>query len=67
MMAGVNMLHVPFRGAAPALTDLLGGQVQVMFEAVPSVDRARSSGQASCLGSDDRDARRCFARCPADG
>jgi len=31
MMAGVNMLHVPYRGIAPALTDLLGGQVQVLF------------------------------------
>jgi tripartite-type tricarboxylate transporter receptor subunit TctC len=36
MMAGVNMLHVPYRGAAPALTDLLGGQVHVMFDNVPS-------------------------------
>jgi tripartite-type tricarboxylate transporter receptor subunit TctC len=31
MMTGVNMLHVPYRGAALALTDLIGGQVQVMF------------------------------------
>jgi tripartite-type tricarboxylate transporter receptor subunit TctC len=35
-MTGVNMLHVPYRGAAPALTDLLGGQVQVMFDNIPS-------------------------------
>jgi tripartite-type tricarboxylate transporter receptor subunit TctC len=32
MMTGVNMVHVPYRGAAPALTDLISGQVQVIFE-----------------------------------
>ena len=31
MMTGINMLHVPYRGGGPALTDLLGGQMQVMF------------------------------------
>jgi tripartite-type tricarboxylate transporter receptor subunit TctC len=36
MMAGVEMIHVPYRGSTPALTDLLGGQVQVMFDATPS-------------------------------
>jgi tripartite-type tricarboxylate transporter receptor subunit TctC len=36
MMAGVAMTHVPYRGSAPALTDLIGGQVQVMFSSLPS-------------------------------
>ena len=31
MMTGINMLHVPYRGGIPALTDLLGGEVQVLF------------------------------------
>src|SRR6516162_6467150 len=36
LMTGVNMIHVPYRGSAPALTDLLGGQVQVMFDSITS-------------------------------
>jgi len=36
LMTGVTMVHVPYRGAAPALTDMIGGQVQVMFDNVPS-------------------------------
>jgi len=36
MMAGVNLVHVPYRGGGPALTDLLSGQVQVMFATMPS-------------------------------
>jgi tripartite-type tricarboxylate transporter receptor subunit TctC len=36
MMTGVNMIHVPYRGGAPALTDMISGQVQVMFDNVPT-------------------------------
>jgi tripartite-type tricarboxylate transporter receptor subunit TctC len=36
MMTGIDMLHVPYRGSAPALTDLMGGQVQVLFDNMPS-------------------------------
>jgi tripartite-type tricarboxylate transporter receptor subunit TctC len=35
-MAGVNLVHVPYRGSTPALVDLLAGQVQVMFDVTPS-------------------------------
>jgi tripartite-type tricarboxylate transporter receptor subunit TctC len=43
MMTGVDMLHVPYRGAAPAMTDLLAGQVQVMFDTLAtSIEHIRS-------------------------
>jgi len=43
MMAGVDMVHVPYRGGAPATTDLLGGQVQVIFSPLPeSIEHIRA-------------------------
>src|SRR6478736_2699949 len=43
MMTGVNIVHVPYRGLAPALTDLLGGQVQAMFDtASASMDHIKT-------------------------
>ena len=40
MMAGVDLVHVPYRGGAPATTDLVGGQIQVIFGPVSEVDPA---------------------------
>ena len=49
MMAGVDMVHVPYRGAGPAMADLIAGQVQVMFVApVGSIDYIRA-GQLRAL------------------
>jgi tripartite-type tricarboxylate transporter receptor subunit TctC len=43
MMTGINMVHVPYRGTAPALTDLLGGQVEIMFDQIiSSIEYIRS-------------------------
>ena len=50
MMAGVNMTHVPFRGTAPALTDLLGGQVQLMFASMPATIEHVRAGRLRALG-----------------
>jgi tripartite-type tricarboxylate transporter receptor subunit TctC len=36
MMAGIELIHVPYRGGAPALIDLLGGQVQILFDPIPA-------------------------------
>lgn len=49
-MAGVDMVHVPYKGAAPALNDLLGGQIPVMFDSVPGVLQHIQSGKLRALG-----------------
>ena len=49
MMAGVNMVHVPYRGIALALSDLLGGQVQVSFASMPSSIQYIRTGQLRAL------------------
>lgn len=47
--AGVALTHVPYRGTAPAATDLMGGRVDVMFENYPSVESYLSSGQLRAI------------------
>jgi tripartite-type tricarboxylate transporter receptor subunit TctC len=48
-MTGVDMTHVPYRGAGPALTDLIGGQIQVMFPGMASVIEHIRSGKLRAL------------------
>ena len=50
IMTGVNMLHVPYRGGAPAIADLIGGQVQVMFPNIPHTIEILKSGKLRPLG-----------------
>jgi tripartite-type tricarboxylate transporter receptor subunit TctC len=49
MMSGVEMTHVPYRGNAPAVTDLIGGQVQLMFADTPSTIEHIKSGKLRAL------------------
>jgi len=48
-MTGAKMQHVPYRGAAPAITDLLGGQVQVIFDNMPSILQHVRAGSLRAL------------------
>jgi len=48
-MAGIDMAHVPYRGAAPAIQDLIGGHVQVMFDNIPSAIGHVRSGNLRAL------------------
>lgn len=49
-MTGVDMVHVPYKGSAPAITDLAGGQVQVMFDNLPSSISFIKAGRLRALG-----------------
>jgi tripartite-type tricarboxylate transporter receptor subunit TctC len=49
MMAGVNLVHIPYRGQGPALTDLLGGQVQVLFATAPGTGEYIATGKLRAL------------------
>jgi tripartite-type tricarboxylate transporter receptor subunit TctC len=50
MMAGIDMVHVPYRGGAPALIDLLSGHVQVMFDTIPAAIDYIRDGKVRALG-----------------
>src|SRR4051812_30924007 len=50
-MAGVEITHIPYKGSAPAVTDLLGGQVMVMFDNVPNVLPQVKAGKLRALAT----------------
>ena len=50
-MAGVDIVHVPYRGSSGARTDTIGGQVQMMFDAVTTLSEHVKAGQVRALGT----------------
>jgi hypothetical protein len=65
-LTGVNIVHVPYKGSAPAVTDLLGGQVQMMFDNIPSALPHIKAGKLRPLATTGARARPAAAR-RADG
>jgi tripartite-type tricarboxylate transporter receptor subunit TctC len=50
-MAGVSILHIPYKGSSGARSDVLGGQVDLMFDAVPTMSEHIRSGKVKALGT----------------
>jgi tripartite-type tricarboxylate transporter receptor subunit TctC len=63
-MAGVNLTTVPYKGAAPAITDLLGGQIQVMFTTVASAASLIAGGQLRALAVTSAERSPAFPQLP---
>lgn len=64
MLTGVTMLHVPYRGEGPALTDLIGGQVQVMFATISGSAELVRSGQLRALAITATERSRALPQVP---
>ena len=54
-MAGVNIVHIPYKGSSGARTDILGGQVQMMFDAVTTMSEHVKAGQVRALGTSGKE------------
>jgi tripartite-type tricarboxylate transporter receptor subunit TctC len=50
-MAGINVVHVPYKGSAGARTDVLGGQLEMMFDAIPTMSEHIKSGKVKALAT----------------
>ena len=49
-MAGIDLVHIPYKGAGPAITDLLGGHVAMLFDNIPSVQSQVAAGKLKVIG-----------------
>ena len=67
MMADVDMVHVPYRGGAPAITDLLGGQVQVLFDPINSSSEYIRAGKLRALAVTTANRSEAFPDIPTVG
>ena len=65
VMAGVDMTHIPYKGSGPALTDVLGNQVPVIFDNLPSASGHIKSGGLRALGVTTKDRAPSFPDVPA--
>src|SRR5205085_11551698 len=54
VMAGIGIVHVPYKGSAGARTDVLGGQLEMMFDAVPTMAEHIRSGKVKALATTGR-------------
>ena len=60
---GITLQHIPYRGTGPAVTDLLGGRIDLMFAPGPVVQQFVQSGQLKALGVTDTAAIEILSRC----
>jgi tripartite-type tricarboxylate transporter receptor subunit TctC len=64
-MAGIKLVHVPYKGTGPALTDLLGGHVSMYFSSLPSAGALVKDGKVRALGVTGSDRSKVFPDVPA--
>jgi len=67
MMAGTEMMHVPYKGTAPAMTDLLGGQIQLMLGSMPPMMPYAKQGQLNAVGVTTSERAGSLPQVPAIG
>lgn len=63
-MAGIDMVHVPFRGSAPAITALLGGQIDVLMDLLPATKPHIDAGKFKLIAVADREPLKAFPNVP---